>query len=45
MDISEHLQSSRQITYNADLDGQGQDYPCTVKKTKENLIAVILEPE
>tara|TARA_B100000315_G_scaffold186152_1_gene175426 strand:- start:152 stop:1153 length:1002 start_codon:yes stop_codon:yes gene_type:complete len=45
MDITEHLQSSRQITYIADIDGQNQDYPCTVKKTKEKLIAVILEPE
>ena len=43
MDISQHLQSQQKITFHSDASGKAQDYPCTVKKLKKNLIAVILE--
>jgi|TARA_B100001971_G_scaffold183518_1_gene181558 CRP-like cAMP-binding protein len=45
MDISQHLQRQQKITFHTDTSGKAQDYPCTVKKIKKNLIAVILEDE
>ena len=45
MDISQLLQSKQQITFHSDLNGQGHDYPCTVKKIKKDLIAVVLQSE
>tara|TARA_B100000315_G_scaffold81231_1_gene74472 strand:+ start:11757 stop:12704 length:948 start_codon:yes stop_codon:yes gene_type:complete len=43
MDISQHLESQQQIIFHTDAAGKAQDYPCTVKKTKKNLIAVVLD--
>ncbi|MEE9164862.1 MAG: cyclic nucleotide-binding domain-containing protein [Nitrospinota bacterium] len=43
MDISQHLQNQQQITFHTDASGKVQDYPCTVKKIKKNLIAIVLD--
>lgn len=43
MDVSQYLQGGQQITFHTDAAGKAQDYPCTVKKIKENLIAVVLQ--
>ena len=43
MDITQHLEGGQQITFHTDASGKAHDYPCTIKKIKKNLIAVVLD--
>lgn len=45
MDITRHLEGGQEITFHTDATGKAQDYPCTVKKIKQNLVAVVLQSE
>ncbi len=45
MDTTQHLQGGQQITFHTDATGKAQDYPCTIKKIKQNLVAVVLQSE